>query len=25
LFGYPKGFPEDCLKGFKGKVFWGGK
>jgi len=25
LFGYPKGFPEDCLNGFKGKVFWGGK
>ena len=25
LFGYPEGFSKDCLKGFKGKAFWGGK
>ena len=25
LLGYPKGFSKDCLKGFKGKAFWGGK
>jgi len=25
LFGYPKGFSKECLKGFKGKAYWGGK
>ena len=25
LFGYPEGFSKDCLEGFKGKAFWGGK
>ena len=25
MFGYPEGFSKDCLRGFKGKVFWGGK
>ena len=25
LLGYPKGFSKDCLEGFKGKAFWGGK
>ena len=25
LFGYPEGFSKDCLLGFKGKAYWGGK
>jgi len=25
LFGYPDGFDKNCLFGFKGKVYWGGK